>query len=223
MLNQLAIMLSLSVLMSTAAAAEPGSTDPDPHSPDRARVVFSDDASRKFVDGFARCVASRQPRRAAAILGLPYGSEQQEKAVGDLAAKEYDCLGPFSGSLEIGFDAESIASGMAEYFLGNMGRIAESRRRDPGSFVYREPVGIEAFGECVVTQNPDAVEALANSEIASLAENAATDALRPELAQCVSAGETVALDRGSLRQVLTIGLYRHVAMASPSAKQVSPN
>ena len=227
MLNQLAIVLSLSVLMATAAAAEPRSADPDQHSPDRARVAFSEDASRKFVDGFARCVASRQPKRATAVLSMPYGSEQQEKAVSDLAAREYDCLGPFSGNLEIGFDAESIASGMAEYFLGNMGRIADSRRRDPGSFVYREPVGIEVFGECVVAQNPAAVEALANSEIASLAESSATDALRPELERCVLAGQKLALNRASLRQVLTVGLYRRVAMPTPTSatasRHASPN
>lgn len=212
MLNRLANVLSLLVLLSIKAPAQPRFTDPDSHSPDRAQVAFSKDAARKFVDDFARCVASRQPGRAAAVLNLPYGSEQQAKAVGDLAAREYDCLGPFSGNLEIGFGAEPIASGMAEYFLGNLGKIAELRRRDPRSFAYREPIGIEAFGECVVAQKPDAVEALANSKIASPAESVATDALAPELQQCVWAGQTVALDRTSLRQVLTVSLYRHVAM-----------
>jgi hypothetical protein len=98
-----------------------------------------------------------------------------------------------------------------------MGKIAEARRRDPGSFVYREPIGIEAFGECVVAQKPDAVAALANSKIASLTESAATDALTPELEQCISAGQTVALDRTSLRQVLTVSLYRRLAMPAASA------
>ncbi|WP_155265416.1 hypothetical protein [Sphingomonas segetis] len=195
-----------------AATAQPKFDHPASHEPDRVKVTLSDDQARRFMDDFARCIASRQSVRAAAALALPYGSPQQQKAASALAGRHSDCIGPYSGTLQLSFDAPSLAAGMAEYFLANPGEIAEQRRRDPRSFTRVQPTALETFGECVVAQNPAAVEALVKSDVASDAETAAGDALAHQLAQCISEGQTLALDRGALRQLLAVSLYKHVAM-----------
>lgn len=200
---------------SLPAASDPKSANPDPYSPDRKKVALSEDEARKYMDDFARCIASRQPKKAVAVLAMPYGSVDQQKSVRDLAIAEVDCLGPMTGSMEFATVAQPITAGMAEYFVGSEGRIADLRQRYPGSFVYAQPVGIEIFGECVVAQNPGAVQTLAKSAVASDAETAATDALTPELQQCVSEGQTLELDRTALRELLTVSLYKHMAMPPP--------
>jgi hypothetical protein len=212
---RLVVAFALLLVPIGSVTAEPKSANPDPYSPDRAKVAFDDHRARQFMDDFARCIASRQPRKAAAVLALPYGSAEQQQAARTLATAEYECLGPYTGSLELGFNAPSLASGMAEFFLTHPGKIADTRSRAPNAFVYVEPAGIEEFGECVVGQNPAAVEALAKSPVASDAESSAADALTPELQQCVSEGQTLALDRTALRQLLAVSLYKHIAMPPP--------
>lgn len=205
----------------TAAQTGPTSTNPDPNSIDRKQIKLDDDQARRFMDNFALCVAGHQPRKAAALLALPYGSKEQHRAAADLASGESDCLGPFTGALQLGFDAPSLASGFAEYFLTHLGKVADIRAREPRSFTYTPPVGIELFGECVVGQNPSAVEALAKSPVASGTEIAATDALMSGLQHCVSQGQTLALDRTALRQLLTVSFYKHLAIPPPPQPAVA--
>lgn len=208
-------------LVSAPVAAEPPPTfdHPDTHQPDRAQVTLDEDKARRFLNDFARCVAGRQPRKAAAVLALPYASKEAGTAANDLAQSEMDCLGPFSGSLSFSLNASSIEAGMAEYFLANRGRIEDVRRRDPAAFVYTQPAGLETFGECVVAQNPAAVDALVRTAVASDEETAATDALAPQLAGCISEGQTLELDRTALRQLLAVSLYKHVAIPPPPPQE----
>ena len=215
MLDRFVLAFAL-LAASFPAAADPQSTNPDPYSPDRKKITLSEDQARKYMDDFARCIASRQPKRAAAVLAMPYGSIEQQKTVRDLAIDEVDCLGPMTGSMEFATLAQPLTAGMAEYFVANQGKLADMRRRYPQSFAYAEPVGIEMFGECVVAQNPSAGQALAKSAIASDAETTATDALTPELQQCVSEGQTLELDRTALRELLAVSLYKHIAMPPPA-------
>jgi len=217
MLTRLVLAFALLASPFAAVVEELRTTNPDSYSPDTKQVTLDEDQARKFLDDFARCVARMQPRKAAAVLALPYGSDQQRKAAGELAFSESDCLGPYSGSLELKTDPRPLVAGMAEYFLINPGKLADIRRRDPQSFVYAEPVGVENFGDCVVGQNPAAVASLATSKVATVAESVAADALVPELEQCVTTGRTLALDRTALRELLSVSLYKHLAMPPPAA------
>lgn len=213
------VLIALALVGAPASAAEPPPTfdHPDTHQPDRAQVTLDADKARRFLDDFARCVAGRQPRKAAAVLALPYGSKEADLAANDLAQSEIDCLGPFSGNLSFSLNATSLEAGMAEYLLANPGKIDDVRRRDPKAFVYAEPAGLETFGECVVAQNPAAVATLVKTAVTSDEETAATDALTPQLAGCISEGQTLELDRTALRQLLAVSLYKHVAIPPPSA------
>jgi len=214
MLKRIAIAVALACLPLEAVPAQPTFDHPDTHQPDRKQLTMDQDQAVRFMDDFARCVARHQSRRAAAVLALPYGSDQQRAAAADLAEGEDHCLGPFSGTLQLTFNAPSLAAGMAEYFVLNPDKLADERRRHPGSFVYAPPEGVEGFCDCVVQQSSAGVEALVRTEIASGAERAATNALAPELARCVLEGQTLSLDRTALRQLLAFSLYRRVAMAT---------
>jgi hypothetical protein len=207
----------LAIVSAPLAAAEPPPEfdRPDAHEPDRAQVALDEGQARRFMDDFARCIAGRQPRRAAAVLALPYASEEAGTAANALAESQMDCLGPFAGNLSVSLGSASLEAGMAEYFLANPGKIEDLRRREPQSFVHVEPAGLEAFGECVVAQSPAAVGALVRTTVASDAETAATDALAPHLAACISEGRTLALDRTAVRQLLAVSLYKHLAMPPP--------
>lgn len=214
-------IVALALFAALAWAPPPKSTNPDPYEPDRKQVALDDDKARRFMDDFARCIADRRARNAAAILSLQYGSKQQSDAASALASNQADCLGPYSGDLELSFNAPSLAGGMAEYFILHPGKIADLRRRDPQSFAYVEPAGIEDFGACVVEEDSAGVETLIKSEVGSGAESAAGDALGPALGQCISEGQTLSLDRGALRQLLAVALYKHIAIPPPVAAPAS--
>lgn len=64
------------------------------------------------------------------------------------------------------------------------------------------------LGECVVRQLPDASRAVLSTQIETPGELASLNALAPALQQCVPAGETISLDRMSLRGALAIAYYR---------------
>jgi hypothetical protein len=217
MLNRVAIALAVVSLPLAAALADPqpASTNPDPHSHDWTQLTLDEDTARKFVSDFARCAASRRPKQAAAALALPYGSEEQAKLIDNLASVEANCWGALAGSGIFASDSSPIAAGMAEFFVANPGKIDDARRRVPQAFAAREAVGVEAFGDCVVEQNPAAIEALVKTESASGAERAAEDAIAPQIAACIAEGHTLSLNRTALRQVLAVSLYRRIAVPRP--------
>jgi hypothetical protein len=211
MVNRLLVALSIAGLPLAATAA----ASPKPGNP----LAAGGEQARKYMDDFARCLASKETAKAAAALALPYASDKQQNAASDLAMRDTDCLGALDvqGDLELTFAAPPLASGMAEYFILNPDKLADARRRDPKAFAFVEPTGIEQFGECVVSQNPAAVEALVKSDVGSTTESTSTDSLAPQLGQCIAPGKTFALDRAALRQLLAVSLYRHVAMPAPAA------
>lgn len=71
------------------------------------------------------------------------------------------------------------------------------------------------LGECVVRIAPAQSRATLTTALDTPAELAALNALGPTLGQCVKAGETVSLDRISVRGALAIAYYR-LSQAKPS-------
>lgn len=71
------------------------------------------------------------------------------------------------------------------------------------------------LGECVVRAAPSQARAVMTVAIDTPAELQALNALGPTLGQCIKAGETVSLDRVSVRGALAIAYYR-LSQAKPS-------
>lgn len=71
------------------------------------------------------------------------------------------------------------------------------------------------LGECAVRTAPAASRAVIGTAIDTPTELQALNALGPTLGQCIKAGETVSLDRMSVRGALAIAYYR-LSQAKPS-------
>ncbi|PLK25803.1 hypothetical protein C0V78_02010 [Novosphingobium sp. TH158] len=71
-----------------------------------------------------------------------------------------------------------------------------------------EAMLIGKLGECVVRTAPAPARAVMSTAIESPGELQALNALSPALGQCIKAGETVSLDRMSLRGSLAIAQFR---------------
>ncbi|MFM5930685.1 MAG: hypothetical protein ACKOPQ_07230 [Novosphingobium sp.] len=71
------------------------------------------------------------------------------------------------------------------------------------------------LGECVVRNAPEQSRAALSTAIETPAELQSLNALGPALQQCIKAGETVALDRMSVRGAVAIAYYR-LSQAKPS-------
>lgn len=85
--------------------------------------------------------------------------------------------------------------------------------------LYRAGRGI---GDCIARANPQASHALIMARPYTAAENAALQALRPNIAQCVTEGQTVSFSRGSLRAFIGEATYRLAVAASLPAVQAAP-
>src|SRR3569833_3497811 len=112
--------------------------------------------------------------------------------------------------------ALASAAGAAEFFLANPKAVEEARRRDPKSFVWPPMNAMDEFGDCVVSQGQAQVRAFIDTPVASAAEQSAAQALAPALGQCVSEGQTIAVEPAAIRQILAVALYRRVAAPPPA-------
>ena len=65
-----------------------------------------------------------------------------------------------------------------------------------------------AIGDCIARANPQASHSLLMARPYTASENAALQALRPNIAQCVTEGQTVSFSRGSLRAFVGEATYR---------------
>lgn len=209
-------------LASSAPQAKPNVPGPqfERGAPDKLLIHESTDAADKarvYFDGVARCVARHHQRQSAAVLAMPYGSTEQANAANVLIQAEGSCFGPIFTSTDIYFDPRGLAAGMAEFFLADPNALSEARRRYPASFVWAPANGMDQFGDCVVSQGEAPVRAFIDTPVASAAEQSAAQALAPALGQCISEGQTLAVEPAAMRQVLAVALYRRVAVPPVAA------
>lgn len=78
------------------------------------------------------------------------------------------------------------------------------------------------LGECVARTSPEGAVAVLNTKIDSRAELAAMKALSPHIANCVSAGQSLAFNRTNLRYAIALSYYRLAfAPAEPIRREAS--
>jgi hypothetical protein len=208
-------------LVSAAPQAKPPASPPEFErgAPDKLLIHESTDEAgkaRKYLDSVARCVASNHRKQSAAGLALPYGSAEQAAAFNALIQVEDSCFGPIFSSMSIHFDTQALAAGAAEFFLANFKALEDARRHDPKAFVWPPLNAMDGFGDCAVSQGETQVRAFIDTPVASDAEQSAAQALAPALGQCVSEGQTIAVEPAAMRQILAVALYRRVAVPPPA-------
>lgn len=220
-------MLTIGLLIALASVAPPQQTtgpEFERGAPDKLLIHETTDSAgkaRAYFDGVARCVARHHQRQSAAALAMPYGSREQANAANALIQAEGSCFGPIFTSTDIYFDTHALTTGMAEFFLSDPKALADAKRRDPRSFIWPAPNAMDEFGDCVVTQGEAQVRTFIDTPVASDAEQSAAQALAPALGQCVSEGQTIAVEPAAMRQVLAVALYRRVAAPPVAAAAAS--
>ena len=66
---------------------------------------------------FARCVASRHRKEAAAALALSYRSQAQSQAIHSATSVTDSCWGPMISGMSMRLSDDVLAGGMAEFFI----------------------------------------------------------------------------------------------------------
>lgn len=157
------------------------------------------------LDGFARCLARRQPRPARALLAMVPAGDDYRRAMRSLADANRGC----APAGRLGFSPLLLAGGLAEALLGDGTQTAapDRLRLDP-----RRPIRArdeaDAMSLCVIGAAPAEVAALFASAPASSAEARALRAIAPRLDACLAAGLSARLDHRVLRALLALSAYR---------------
>lgn len=168
------------------------------------RECLNEELLRNMADGFAGRLRMRFDEDtyrgviAEALIGKT-GSEVNQTALPAIPALSYEEPRPLR---MVDRDGQAIP----EESLARQ-RLAIARKT--------QAMLMGKLGECVVRAAPAQSRAVMATAIDTPAELQALNALGPTLGQCVKAGETVALDRVSVRGALAIAYYR-LSQAKPS-------
>lgn len=89
----------------------------------------ADIASVAHMQAYGRCVAQRQPAKAAAILGMDFTKPEYRRALKKLAISEASCL---KGSSRAEFAGVLFAGALAEQLLTRTNDLGAALVYDPG-------------------------------------------------------------------------------------------
>lgn len=160
---------------------------------------------------YAACILERDAAKAKRALQMPYGAES-DKAISRLAVN--DCLR--SGMLQ--FQGVSLRGALynelyrrefgtnvprAESVAFDFGQSAPNLDKDVAG-----RIGLLMFGDCVLRASPAMAHAFVVAHAAGSAEDAAFVQIEPELGPCLPQGQQIALNRLTLKGVLSEVLYR---------------
>ncbi|MFC6620067.1 hypothetical protein [Novosphingobium panipatense] len=174
---------------------------------ERARV---DPASAAQMQAFGRCVAQRQPARAAALLQMDFNTPQFNGALKKLALSEAGCLGLSSKAR---FAGVLFAGALAEQLLAGTEDLAAALAYDPAGVPVRTFSLSDYIAACVARTAPDGVAGLLETPPASGAEETAMSQLLPVVQQCVPKDQQAQFNRAGLRAILATASYRMVEAA----------
>ncbi|HEU4696583.1 MAG TPA: hypothetical protein VFR92_06435 [Sphingomicrobium sp.] len=207
--------------------------------PAQASVRASDSGARKIMRDFARCTVKYEHRLAQQYVLMNPSDRLPEDEFRKVA--DGTCLGFLGGRLKMrpfqyraalaeelirrdlkgrsGFDLASVPP--LEWRDPDTTQVAEFSIRPAAEWQREDQFAAETYvsqlGECTVRANPAGARAVIEAKSES-DEIAAMQAIGPQIANCVQAGETLKFDRTILRSAIALSYYR-LAMASASASQ----
>ena len=215
---QSAVAAALLALSGTAGAQLTFHEKPDPQTV--FKIEIDADRARQMMNAFGRCVAKKRKAHAEALLAMPYGSPEQAEAGRQIVVGVEDCVPrTISGTTELRFQPDTLVGGLAEELVrarvrktkGDMPALAAQQAAAPAA-----RNGAEEFGHCVVGQDMAAAYSFVTAKIATAEEEKAAAALRPHLASCVLEGQTLALNKATLRVLLSVSLYQALSREVPA-------
>jgi hypothetical protein len=194
---------------------------PDPQTV--KKIELKPDDARRMVNSFARCAGKMRKAKAELVLQMPYGAPEQGQAANKIIFAEDQCVRRYSGFVQLHFQSEALIGGMAEelalarYSPAATEHLAALTPEQISSSIAPRN-GLEEFGQCIVLRDPSATHAFLSSDVATKEEVAAAATLVPHLEQCVAEGQTLALNRASLRNLLAVTLYRILSLTASAAR-----
>jgi hypothetical protein len=214
----LPILVLASLAVSAPAGSEPpiGSRiDAVPLAPVQPDTHSRDDALR-LMNQFARCVGHQRRKDARAVLDLPLGSAEQNHAIARIIGVHEECMG--EGGVELHFPGSALVGGLAEQLIldlypgADVSFLAGLSDADQQRSGFAPRNLSEDFALCVLRRDPASVRALVDTQPTSPGEAAVVRKLVPQFGPCAVAGQTMTLDKPSVRLMLAFGLYRALAV-----------
>jgi len=171
------------------------------------REVTTAEAARTLQD-FARCVVTRAPGRARAILAMDFTTEEYQDRIRTFAQRYWQCV---PSGHRLGFSRLPFAGDLAEQLL-----LLDARGADLATQVAYDPARPpltarseqEAMALCAVRAAPQKVSAVLATRPFSTEEADAIRTLTPDVRSCLATGVTLNLNRIALRAMLGLAAYR---------------
>jgi hypothetical protein len=186
---------------------------------------------RKVLADYAECVVQAQPSLARKYVLTPVGERMPEDEFRKVMGPR--CLGFLRGKLRMRYQQyrAALAERLITVELKGRGPIDPAAKP---ALIWTEPKAptrddettregysmavaemyMGKLGECIVRANPGAAQALLATKISDAAELTAFRALSPAIPACVPTGETLKLNRATLREAIAISYYRLAAGAT---------
>lgn len=190
-----------------------------------------DAEGRKMMRAFAECVVDSQRPLARKFVLMPADQRMSTDEFRKVAGGK--CLGLWRGKLRMRpyqYRAALADQLVAVEYKGRgpidptakpalvwaMPRPSgktDAEREQSASFAAAEAF-LGKLGECMVRANPTGAHAVLAAPMGDAAEMAAIRALQPVIGPCVPKGETLKLNRATLREAIAISYYRLAAGAA---------
>jgi hypothetical protein len=175
--------------------------------------------ARRVMLTYAACLLRARPRTAAAVLAAPYGDEEQMNAIRRRVQGFDDCMG---AGMRMAFRPTTLAGALAEaglrarFATADLAPVAALADEDVARLGLTPRNGYEELAACIARRDPQAVRALVLTEPATPEERVARRAVTPDIAPCVSQGQSLQVDMVGLRAMLAAALYRMLDALSPA-------
>lgn len=172
------------------------------------------DSAILATNTYSQCLARREGASMRKALDLPYGSEEQSKALLRLQQQFDPCLGNSQEFDTLVYTPVLMAGGAAEWFLRTNFRAVDLSKLNGMTDEtiektdYRARTALEDLGLCVLRQDPGKVRALLETKPSSAEEKAAFQALVTLVGPCVMQDNSLKLNVANLRAVLAYASYR---------------
>lgn len=184
------------------------------------------DRARTWLEGYAACIAKRDPKKVAEVLDAEIGDESRVSRL---------VVGNFDACLSTGGDADELrmsprvlrGSLYAERVTKMVGELPADMSQLPPvplpplatlDAENQKRFALVRFGECVMRADPANALAFVRADAGKAAESAALKNLSPLLGGCLDAGVQVELSRPVLETALAEAIYR-VVRHSRTAKE----
>jgi len=180
---------------------------------------ISADRQRQLVAEYANCVVKRMPRKAKAVVLSDRDSGAAVARYDEVLSPDCMPLGENDGSMTMRTWPFLIRVSLAQALvqaepslglppLATVPPLEHGTPAKPSSKDAALGIAMSRVGECVVRTAPEPATELIRADVASPAEAAAFEAVKPALSSCLSAGETFAFSPELLRGAVALNYYR---------------